>query len=545
MRASGPVEVNPRQLRALVLLLALLPVIPTLFVVRFLVEDIANQRLEARERARPLYQQNLERTTTILAAEIARQLQSPPASNPADPALENPWRFLDPALLAVGVAPTVVMPADALLLIDAAGNLSLPPAPASPPLGAAVALSASVLESGVRFAALPRSGLPRWRYFSELPEPLFALRPAARPGTQDRTDLLLLLTRQHLRERIESYYQQHESNSQVAVRLIDENGEGVLIGGPPAPASAVVPASLGEALAEVSLPPPLPAWRVQVFILDPALVEGIAREQIAFYWWTVGGMFVVTAGIAATAAWMLSRRIALHELSNDALAIVSHEMKTPLASTRLFIETLLERRYRDGSGQADEYLRLIAAENSRLERLVESFQTISRLEHRQGRSRLALEPVRAGEIARAAVERLRPRLDAPGCVFVLEGGDEPARLQADRDGLTMVLANLLDNALKYTGDDKRITLRCRARDGEVFYEVADNGLGIEPGEQQRIFERFYQSDQRLSRSHEGCGLGLSIVRSMVRAHRGTVSVQSTPGVGSVFTVCLPAALTTS
>ena len=543
MRASGPVEVNPRQLRALVLLLALLPVIPTTFVIRFLIQDIASQRLEARERARPLYQQNLQRTTNTLAAELARQSQVPPVVSPADPALDDPWRFLEPTTLAVGVAPTAVMPADALLLIDAAGNLSLPPAPTSPQLGPAAALSVSVLDSGVRFAALPRSGSPRWRYFSELPEPLFALHPTARPGTKERADLLLLLTRQHLRERIESFYQQRESNSQVAVRLIDENGEGVLIGGPPTVASAVVPASLGEPLAEVSLPPPLPAWRAQIFILDPSLVEGIAREQIAFYWWTFGGMFVVTAGMAATAGWMLSRRIALHELSNDALAIVSHEMKTPLASTRLFIETLLERRYRDGSGQADEYLRLIAEENSRLERLVDGFQTMSRLEHRQGRSRLAMEPVRAGEIARAAVERLRLRLDAPGCVFVSEGDDEPTRLQADRDGLTMVLANLLDNALKYTGDDKRITLRCHTRDGEVFYEVADNGLGVAPGEQRRIFERFYQSDQRLSRSHEGCGLGLSIVRSMVRAHRGTVSVQSTPGVGSVFTVCLPAAPT--
>ena len=250
-------------------------------------------------------------------------------------------------------------------------------------------------------------------------------------------------------------------------------------------------------------------------------------------------MFFVTAAIAVTAGWTLTRRIALHELSNDALAVVSHEMKTPLASTRLFIETLLERRYRDGSAQADEYLRLIADENARLERLVDGFQTLARLENRRGRSRLALEPIRAGEIARVAAQRLRPRLEAPGCVFALAGGDEPALVRADRDGLATVLVNLLDNALKYTGDDKRITLRCRAGGGEVCYEVGDNGPGVAPGEQRRIFERFYQSDQRLSRTHEGVGLGLSIVRSMVRAHGGTVTVRSEPGVGSTFVVCLP------
>ncbi len=491
MHARGPYEVKPGLLRALVLLLVLLPLIPTTFVVLFLVEDVASQRLEARERARPLYRQSLD---------------------------DDLWSAPD-------------APADAVLLIDADGNLSLPPPPIAAPSRAAVALAVAVLESGARFAVLPRAGVPRWRYFSELPEPTFALRPAV------RRDLLLLLTRQRLRERIEAYYR-HESDAQLAVCLLDENGDGLPLAGGAGPVHAVAP--FGEPLAEVPLPAPLPALRVQLFILDPALVEGIARGQVAFYWWTVGGMFIVTSALAALAGRTLSRRIALHELSNDTLAVVSHEMKTPLASTRLFIDTLLERRYRAGDGQADEYLRLISEENSRLERLVDSFQTLSRLEYRRGRASLALETVRAGEIARAAVDRLRARLEAPGRRFVLEGGDEPTRLRANREGLVTVLVNLLDNALKYTGDGQRITLRCRVAKGEVFYEVGDDGPGIAPDEQRRIFERFYQSDRRLSRAHEGVGLGLSIVRSMVRAHGGAVAVQSAPSKGSVFTVRLPA-----
>ncbi len=509
MRVRGPYEVKPRLLRALVLLLALLPLIPTTFVLRFLVEDLASQSLEARERARPLYRQSLERTTANLAADFARPLL---ATSSAD---DDPRGTLDS-----------LAPADALLRIDAAGNLSLP----SPPAG--TALSAAVLESGVRFVALPRAGAPRWRYFSELPEPVFALRPAA------PADLLLLLTRQHLRERIESFYRR-ESNSQLAVRLLDENGDGVPLVGGVGPPQSVAPS--GEPLAEVALPAPLPAWRAQLFILDPALVEGIARGQVAFYWWSVGGMFLVTFAIAAGAGRILTRRIALHELSNDALAVVSHEMKTPLASTRMFIDTLLERRYRDGTGQADEYLRLIAEENGRLERLVDSFQTLSRLEHRHGRTGLTLKIVCAGEVARAAADRLRTRLEAPGRRFTLVGGDEPTHLRVDHEGLVTVLVNLLDNALKYTGEGQRITLRCRTEKGEVIYEVGDDGPGIAPGEQRRIFERFYQSDRRLSRTYEGVGLGLSIVRGMVRAHGGSVSVKSAPGKGSVFAVRLPAA----
>ena len=102
-----------------------------------------------------------------------------------------------------------------------------------------------------------------------------------------------------------------------------------------------------------------------------------------------------------------------------------------------------------------------------------------------------------------------------------------------------MLVNLLDNALKYSGDEKRIVLRTVDAPDQVTFEVSDNGDGIAPEEQRRIFERFYQSDHRLSRRHEGCGLGLNIVRSAVKAHGGTVSVQSVPGKGSTFTVCVP------
>ena len=302
-------------------------------------------------------------------------------------------------------------------------------------------------------------------------------------------------------------------------------------------------AATGELpLAATILREPLPAWRVELFIVNSELVDGIAREQIAFYWWSVVAMIGVTAAIAVAAGWALTRRISLHELSNDALAVVSHEMKTPLASTRLLIETLLERRYRGGEQAADEYLQLIAHENTRLERMVESFQTLSRLERpRDGRPRLTLETVHAREIVELARERLRPRLEAPGCDFRVEIDDRVPPFSADRDALAAVLVNLLDNALKYSGDEKRIVLRAGTGNGQVTFQVKDNGIGIDREEQGRIFERFYQSDHRLSRVHEGCGLGLSIVRSVVKAHGGTVSVTSAPGVGSTFTVRLPVA----
>lgn len=521
MRASGPYEVRPRQLRALVLLLVLLPLLPMTFVVRFVVENVANERLEARERARPVYQRFLEATSAALAAGAARNLALEPA-----PGLNDPWRLAREHPAA----------ADTVLVASSEGRLSFPEEeiPTAGPAGVE-RFAKAVLEGGVHYAALPPSGPVRWRFLAETPEPIFSLHPGGNPPRRagGGPSLLLIKTRQHLQEQIATFYQR-ELDPQTALRLVDESGESLpLVGPTDAP-------STGEPLGETLLRPPLPAWRVQLFVLDTALVTGLAREQIAFYWWSVAGMVAATAGIAAAAGWALTRRISLHELGNDALAVVSHEMKTPLASIRLLIETLLERRYQGGPAAADEYLRLMAVENARLTRLVEDFQTLARLESpRGGRPRITLETVRAAEIVDAASARLAGRLEAEGCDFCTEGEVEAKPFAGDREALTAVLVNLLDNALKYTGEEKRIVLRTRDARDRVTFAVTDNGIGIAPEEQGRIFERFYQSDQRLSRAHDGCGLGLSIVRSAIKAHGGTVSLQSAVGKGSTFTVCVP------
>ncbi len=530
MRVRGPSEVRPRQLRILVLVLALLPLIPVTFVVRFVSEDIDNQRLEARERARPIYQRVLDATSLALATTASKQLPTGDALDPNDP-----WRTLRDAPDAV----------ETVLIATPDGQLSAPP-PAAPPddhraVTNAEALARGIVDGGIRYALLPRGTAPvRWRFLGETrDEPLFGLHPlpASPGGPGNGHTLLLVKSRSHLLEQIGAFYHR-EIGSQAVLRLIDENNESVSLTGPAATGGDFLP--LGETI----LRPPLPAWRVQLFSANPELVDGIAFEQIRFYGWSVVAMIAVTGAVAGTVGWALNRRISLHELSNDALAVVSHEMKTPLASTRLLIETLLQRRYRGGEAAADEYLQLIAGENTRLERMVEGFQTLSRLERpRDGRPRLTLETVRVEEIVKLARERLLPRLEAEGCDFRVEIDENAPSFQADRDALAAVLVNLLDNALKYSGDEKRIVLRAGRENGEVIFEVVDHGVGIDRSEQGRIFERFYQSDRRLSRVHEGCGLGLSIVRSVVKAHGGTVSVTSKPGVGSTFTVRLPVGAT--
>ena len=138
-----------------------------------------------------------------------------------------------------------------------------------------------------------------------------------------------------------------------------------------------------------------------------------------------------------------------------------------------------------------------------------------------------------------ALLSIRERLRDPACQVDVDVPAELPPLRADRDALVTVLLNLLDNAFKYTGPEKRISLRASHEEGRVVLRVTDNGLGIAPRDQKRIFRRFYRVDQRLARETQGCGLGLSIVEFIIRAHGGEVKVESGPGIGSTFLVLLP------
>ena len=189
--------------------------------------------------------------------------------------------------------------------------------------------------------------------------------------------------------------------------------------------------------------------------------------------------------------------------------------------------------------QLREYLDLVAAENERLSRLTETFLTFSRID-RKGPD-LHTTAASVAPIVERAIVPLRPRLEGPDCEFKLQLEEGLPEVKADADGLAQVLTNLLDNALKYSNPPRRVSLRVEKDEGQVVFAVADNGIGIPPEERRAIFQPFYQVDRKLSRTREGCGLGLSIVQQLVKAQGGAIEVASAPGEGSVFTVRIPTA----
>lgn len=298
----------------------------------------------------------------------------------------------------------------------------------------------------------------------------------------------------------------------------------------------VVPPGSPVAVDAIAAGAMLSGWQISFASLDTGPIEEAARRRTSVYLWL--GCVVIAATILAGifAGQYFRHQTQLNRLKTDLLATVSHELKTPLAAMRLLVETLIEDE--NGSpAKTREYLEMIAGENQRLTRLVENFLTFSRIE--RNRQRFDLAETKPSAVVSSALAAMGERLQTPGCHLNVELSPGLPAVLADPDALTTVLLNLLDNAWKYTPAEKRIYLRAYQENGRLVFDVEDNGIGIASREQKRVFQRFYQVDRRLARETGGCGLGLSIVEFIVRAHGGEVAVESRPGKGSTFRVWLP------
>jgi len=271
---------------------------------------------------------------------------------------------------------------------------------------------------------------------------------------------------------------------------------------------------------------PVEPWVVEVYAAPGSESNAEGEDQIRRFIWSSGSALAVSLGIAVLAALVVSRQLHLRELENSAVATVAHELKTPLASSRVLLETLLNDRIEDPEKRR-EYLEILRRENARLAQLTEAFLVSGRLHSADQRERLELR-----SIIKEAVSARPDRLE-------LEMAEGPSTVLGDREALLTALGNLIENALKFSQD--RVQVNMHPMRGEIAISVIDHGIGIPRPERRRVFQRFYQVDRKLSRVTEGCGLGLSIVREIAEAHGGRVELKSTPGAGSTFTFILPRA----
>jgi len=232
----------------------------------------------------------------------------------------------------------------------------------------------------------------------------------------------------------------------------------------------------------------------------------------------------------------MRRAYKLSRMKTDFVANISHELRTPLTGVRLFAETLRAGRA-EGPEEVRQCVAMLSAEADRLSRMVEKLLDWSRLE--AGRTSLELErtevPALLDRIGQAYRAQQLP------ASYQTELDPQLPPVNVDRDAMAQVVLNLLHNAVKYTGEDKRIRVRARRAGRNVAIEVEDNGPGVRPHERKRIFERFYRADDLLSRQTVGTGLGLAIAKKIVELHGGRIELDSRVGQGSTFRVLLPAA----
>jgi two-component system phosphate regulon sensor histidine kinase PhoR len=220
------------------------------------------------------------------------------------------------------------------------------------------------------------------------------------------------------------------------------------------------------------------------------------------------------------------------------VANVSHELRTPLAALRTLAEALLDGAAADREA-GPRFLNQIVAEIDRLALLVNDLLDLSAIE--SGSAKLEMRPVALGEVAEAVAAKFRPVADRRRIALRVEAPGGPLRAWGDRERLAQAVANLVDNAVKYTPDGGAVAVSVEDRGDLVAVAVADTGIGIAPEHLPRIFERFYRVDRSRSRALGGTGLGLSIVKHIATSHGGRIEVESTEGRGSRFTLLVPRA----
>ncbi len=228
----------------------------------------------------------------------------------------------------------------------------------------------------------------------------------------------------------------------------------------------------------------------------------------------------------------------LETVRRDFVANVSHELKTPLTAIQGLVETLLDDEAMDEATRR-RFLVKLKDQAGRLSALTADLLALSRLE--SGDEALELK---ADDVRRPVDEAVREfgvPSEQKGVTLTATLPDSPVVVLCQLEAMRQLVDNLLDNAVKYTPEGGRIEVRLTSEDREAVLEVADAGIGIEPRDQQRIFERFYRVDKARSRELGGTGLGLSIVKHITEAHGGSVTVESAPGLGSTFRVRLPLA----
>jgi signal transduction histidine kinase len=267
-------------------------------------------------------------------------------------------------------------------------------------------------------------------------------------------------------------------------------------------------------------------------------VQALGETWVHRSFLILGFLSLMIIGGLVLTRHIVNKELALARLKSDFVSNVSHELRTPLALIRLYAETLELGRITTGD-KKQQYYRIIRKESERLTALINNILDFSRIE--AGRKEYEFRNTDIAELVRNTLESYRYQIEQQGFAFEENIDSNLPAVPVDREAIARALVNLVNNALKYSRDEKFLGVKLYRENGVVKLEVADHGIGITRRDQSRIFEKFYRAGDPLVHNTKGSGLGLSLVRHITQAHGGEIAVESTPGKGSRFILSLPLA----
>ena len=343
------------------------------------------------------------------------------------------------------------------------------------------------------------------------------------------------LSLSRLRQELQDLLQEPDLavDADVFVEMLDDTAKPVALSRPGFQTNwkhPFVATEIGEAL---------PHWEVALYLLDPAKLGRTARTIKL----TLGLLIAALLIAMVVGSWLivndLNRQVTLARQKTDFVSNVSHELKTPLTSIRMFSELLAEGRVTD-EAKRRSYLHIITAEAARLTRLINNVLDFARLE--RGEKKYDFQDCDLANLVRETAESYRPHLENNNFALDCRFSAEPLPVRGDGDALAQVLVNLLSNAEKYSNGQKQIEVRTARHGTPLPYaevQVLDRGSGVPQGCEEKIFEKFYRAHDSLSSGIQGSGLGLTLARQIARAHGGDVVYEPREGGGSCFALRLP------
>ena len=288
-------------------------------------------------------------------------------------------------------------------------------------------------------------------------------------------------------------------------------------------------------LLETNLSHPFSNWKAAIGLKDTN-IDALARDSFLHSAGaTVLVLLFLLGGIALTVR-ATDREARLAQAKSNFVANVSHELKTPLSLLSLFSE-ILELGRVNSEEKKTEYYGIIRHESLRLNKMIDNILDFSKIE--AGRKTYNFVHSDIAEVIENVLSSYRYQIVNSG--FDLQTNIQPnlPPVLIDRDAMSQAISNLLDNAIKYSREVKQISVTTERRGPALSIEVADRGIGIPRAEQAKVFEKFYRVGNGLVHDVKGSGLGLSLVKHIIEAHHGSISIESDVGKGTRFTILLP------